>query len=302
MTPPRDLLLSVFLINFNHARYLPEALDSLLAQTRLPDEIVVCDDASTDASWEVITAYAARDPRIRPVRHSKNLGVVCNINEALGLVAGRYVMGMASDDRLSPHFCERCLEMLQAHPSVALCSTMSRMMDENGRDTGPCGLPPMPEHPSCFTALECRERLRSLGPWILGNATVYRREALLAIGGMDSALHSYCDAFAAMVLAIRHGAAFIPEELAHWRLLPTGYSTTLGRDVERGVEVILRAKELMRANFSDLFDEEFIALWQRRMTYDLFGPTGHPRLTQDPERILRDTAGAVCPGESPGSE
>lgn len=283
MASSREIMLSVFLINYNHLRYLPEALDSLLAQTRLPDEIIVCDDASTDGSWDCIQAYAALEPRLRPVRNAENRGVVGNINTALGLATGRYVMGMASDDRLDPRFLEKSLALLLAHPQAGLCSSMSRMMDAAGRDTGPCGLPPMPDVPCRLPAEECRRRVRAAGPWILGNATVYRREALCGIGGMSPALRSYCDAFAAMVIAFRHGVVFVPEELAHWRVLPTGYATTLVRNADQSLEVIRSARALMRGQYRELFDADFIDLWQRRMLFDLFGEAG-PDLIEKIER------------------
>jgi len=271
-------VLSVFVVNYNHSRYLPEALDSLLAQTRPPDEIVVCDDASTDSSWELIEAYAAREPSLRAVRNQANLGVIGNINKALDLCAGRYAMGMASDDRLHPRFLEKSLGMLLAHPEAGLCSTMSRMMDPDGNDLGPCGLPPMPPEPCWLPPGECRRRVREAGPWILGNATVYRREALLGVGGMDPGLLSYCDAFAAMVIAFRHGAVFVPEELAFWRTLPAGYANTLVRERSRAAGVIRAARDKMRGVFREHFDEDFVALWQQRMAHDLLGPGDHPEL------------------------
>ena len=58
--------LSVVMPNYNHAKFLPRALDSLLGQTRPPDEILVLDDGSTDDSRAILERVAGREPLIRP--------------------------------------------------------------------------------------------------------------------------------------------------------------------------------------------------------------------------------------------
>ena len=63
--------LSVVLPNYNHARYLPRALDALLSQELPADEIIVVDDCSTDASQEIVSRYEARYPSIRLVANEK---------------------------------------------------------------------------------------------------------------------------------------------------------------------------------------------------------------------------------------
>ncbi len=75
--------LTAVLPNYNHAEYLPHALNALLAQTRPADELIVIDDASTDNSVAIIEGYLARHPNIRFVRNAGNLGTVSNINRGL---------------------------------------------------------------------------------------------------------------------------------------------------------------------------------------------------------------------------
>ncbi len=65
---------------YNHARYLPQVLESVLTQSVRPLEVLVLDDASTDDSVQVIQQYAARDPLVRLVRNERNLGVVATLN------------------------------------------------------------------------------------------------------------------------------------------------------------------------------------------------------------------------------
>src|SRR5258706_6561628 len=65
--PPRPLV-SVLLPNYNYARYIPSAIESVLRQSYQHFEIYICDDGSTDHSWQVIESYVARDRRIHAVR------------------------------------------------------------------------------------------------------------------------------------------------------------------------------------------------------------------------------------------
>jgi glycosyltransferase involved in cell wall biosynthesis len=73
---PDPVLLSVVLPNYNHAPYLPRALDALLSPDRPPDEIIVIDDCSADTSREIVTRWAANHPSIRLVANNRNMGVI----------------------------------------------------------------------------------------------------------------------------------------------------------------------------------------------------------------------------------
>src|SRR3954469_25682745 len=93
--------LSVVLANYNHARYLPRALDAVLTQSVRPREVIILDDASTkDDSVEVIEGYAGREPSIRFVRNEQNLGVLRSYNKGVGLATSTYVLLAAADDYL----------------------------------------------------------------------------------------------------------------------------------------------------------------------------------------------------------
>ncbi len=86
--------------------YIGDALGSIFRQTATDDfEIIVVDDASTDASAEVI--LATNDPRIRYIRHTERQGEAATVSEALMLARGTYVARLDGDDRLRPDFLER---------------------------------------------------------------------------------------------------------------------------------------------------------------------------------------------------
>jgi len=125
---------SVLLPTYNYARFLPEAIESVLAQDFADFELLISDDASPDASAEVIRGYASRDPRIRVQIHEKNLGMVRNWNWCLGEARGDYVKFLFGDDRLaSVRTLGRMAAMLDAEPSAVLAVTARLILDENSR-------------------------------------------------------------------------------------------------------------------------------------------------------------------------
>ena len=93
---------SVAIATFNRAEMLREAMEAALAQTLVPLEVCVSDDASTDATWETLTQIAAADDRVRIIRRSTNSGGVANWNYAVEQTRGAYIAWCSDDDRYLP--------------------------------------------------------------------------------------------------------------------------------------------------------------------------------------------------------
>lgn len=123
---------SIGLPVYNGARYLAEALDSLLAQTYNDFELVISDNGSTDATRAICEAYAARDRRIRYIRQEFNRGLIWNWNCVFDESCGVYFKWSACDDLYHPTFLESCVQVLDQNPDVAWCHTLSRHVDSNG--------------------------------------------------------------------------------------------------------------------------------------------------------------------------
>lgn len=124
--------ISVALPVYNGEAFLAQALDAILAQTRGDFELILADNASTDATPAIAAAYAARDPRVRVVRSERNLGAAWNFNRAFALARGRYFKWHAADDLLEPTFLERCAAALDADPGLVLAFTRTRIVDTAG--------------------------------------------------------------------------------------------------------------------------------------------------------------------------
>lgn len=129
----QDCLLSVGLAVYNGEDYLEQAIQSILGQTFKDFELILSDNASTDRTAEICEEYAKRDPRIRYVRHSVNIGGANNENSTFGLARGKYFRLAAHDDICEPLLFERCIEALEAQPDVVLCYSQCIEIDDNGR-------------------------------------------------------------------------------------------------------------------------------------------------------------------------
>jgi glycosyltransferase involved in cell wall biosynthesis len=132
MTQGRPLV-SIGLPVYNGERYMAQALDSLLAQDLEDFELIICDNASQDATARIAADYAARDPRVRYHRNQRNLGLVANFNRAFELSRGKYFKWAAHDDWHPPQTLRRCVEVLEADPSAVLCASAVAIADEDGQ-------------------------------------------------------------------------------------------------------------------------------------------------------------------------
>ena len=118
---------------YNGERFIREALDSVLAQTYTDFELLIADNASTDATPEIIAEYAAADPRIRRVRHDRNLGSAGNHNYLLEQTTTPLFKWAASDDLHAPTHVERCIAQLDERPELIGAHTRTMRIDEDSR-------------------------------------------------------------------------------------------------------------------------------------------------------------------------
>lgn len=136
MLPP---LVSVCMTAYNHAPYLRQAVEGVLAQrTSFPVELVLGEDCSTDGTAEICRAYAARYPdRVRLVTSPRNVGWRANYRRTFDACRGRYVAYCDGDDWwCDPLKLQRQVEALEADPSLGLCYTRTERYDQRtGRRT-----------------------------------------------------------------------------------------------------------------------------------------------------------------------
>lgn len=124
---------SIGLPVYNGERYLREAIDSILAQTFRDFELILCDNASTDATAAICREYTIRDTRARYHRNERNVGASRNFSLCVELASGEYFKWAAHDDTLAPEYLARCVEVLDRDPSVVVSHSQVRIVDERGR-------------------------------------------------------------------------------------------------------------------------------------------------------------------------
>lgn len=122
---------------YNGAEWIRATIDSVLAQTYRDLELVISDNASTDATERICREYQQRDPRIRYFRNPSNVGVSGNFNKAFERSRGVFFKWSSCSDLIDPHFIERCVAVLEARPDVVLVFPHTRLFQgtvENGTD------------------------------------------------------------------------------------------------------------------------------------------------------------------------
>lgn len=262
--------LSVVMPNYNHARFLTQAVQDLLSQSFSPYEIIIIDDGSTDDSIKVIERIVRENPNsnIKFLRNDQNQGVIYTANRGLREASGQYVYFAAADDRIFPGFFENSMRLLAKYPEAGLCSSIRKVIHEDGVG---CRSPlKNPSSIECYlTPLECMRLLRKYDSWMGGNSCIYRRDVVLECGGFLPELGPHCDIFLAMLVALKYGVCFIPKQMAGFKLSSTGYSATCYSSIDEEVGVYSYASNLMRTFYADLFPGDYVNSWERRMKYQI---------------------------------
>lgn len=112
-TPRCSPIISIGMPVYNGAKFIRNALDSLLAQTVDNFELLISDNASTDETQKICNEYAKRDTRIRYVRHSENMGAVANFRFVLDKARADLFMWAAHDDTWAPDFLSDAISRLE---------------------------------------------------------------------------------------------------------------------------------------------------------------------------------------------
>jgi glycosyltransferase involved in cell wall biosynthesis len=220
--PPK---VAVILPNYNHARYLPRRIDSVLNQTFQDFELLIMDDCSTDDSRAVIASYAGR-PKVRTLLNEANSGSTFKQwNKGVAATRSRYVWFAESDDYADPRLLERLVGLLDAHSSVGVAYCESNVIDAEGtvlRTTHDdfLGVGGAGHWHSDFVAGgrdECARYLSQQNMIPNASATVFRRDLFEAVGGADASMRLCGDwkMWAAMLL--RSDLAHVAEPLNFYR-------------------------------------------------------------------------------------
>lgn len=163
--------ISVLMGIYNCSSTMEQAVASVQNQTYTNWELILCDDGSSDNTYEVAQALAAKDSRIVLLRNDKNLGLNATLNRCLAAATGEYIARMDGDDDCVPERFERQLDLLEHHPEFQITSCPMKLFDE----TGEWGQTTVPEYPSPEDVVS--------GTPISHAAVMLRKECMDAVGG-----------------------------------------------------------------------------------------------------------------------
>lgn len=167
---------------YNAEAFLQRTLDCLAAQTWPNLEIVIADDASSDATWAVVEAFAKGRPNVVAIRRDANLGWLANSNDLMARSSGDFLFFAFHDDVVTPDYVEKLARKLMATPDAILAYSWLEVTEPNG-DTAIHRFRIM--HWLGFSRL-LRAWIMVIDKprWYVPNRGLFRREAFTRIGGI----------------------------------------------------------------------------------------------------------------------
>ncbi|WP_089232887.1 glycosyltransferase family 2 protein [Tropicimonas sediminicola] len=180
-TFPAPETVAVVLAVFNGERFLGAALASVFAQSRVPDEVIVVDDGSTDSSGQTARSH----PGVRVIRQ-ENQGLSAARNTGLAAVQSDAVVFLDDDDRMLPENLATGLRLLSAYPQAAFVAGCATPIDAAGTRTSPDKRLGSPGTCSFATLLAGHS-------FVPPSTVMFRRAAFEATGPFDTALRSGCE-------------------------------------------------------------------------------------------------------------
>lgn len=238
------VLVSVVMPSYNHAAYIPDAIESVLRQNPRDIELIIIDDYSKDKSRDIIQSYQNRDSRIRTIFHEKNLGMSRSYNDGLNAAEGKYVAFLDSDDVWRDNKLETQLRILRRNEDLVVWSE-GRIVDRRGKSTG-----------QTFSQIYDASRKRKSGDlfdillfdnFIFGSSLIVKRNN---IGGtrFDCDLKYLNDYRFVVDLARNFQYCFINEQLVDYRI--HGKNTILNQDWQGWLREAIRVREYFISKYN----------------------------------------------------
>jgi glycosyltransferase involved in cell wall biosynthesis len=219
------LTVAVIIPTYNYGRFLAEAIESVLAQTLVPAEIVVVDDGSTDGTAEIVAKFGDRVWYVR----QENAGVCAARNRGAAESSGEFIAFLDADDSWEPEKLEKQLEKFAEDAEIGLVHCGMREFDS---ETG--------ETVQFYVEGGEGELWRELVLWegpavnVSGSAVMVRRRAFEEVGKFDTAIKVGEDWDFCYRVARRWKVGFVPEALLNYRSHVAGAHRNVA-EMERGM-------------------------------------------------------------------
>lgn len=212
--------ISIALCTWNGQQFLEDQLASIAAQTRTPDELVVCDDRSTDESARIVSMFAASAPFVvRLHLNETNLGSTKNFERAISLCTGDVIVLSDQDDVWFPNKLRRIEECFQREPGTGLVFTNAEVVDEELKPLGYSLWESVGFETAQRRLVRSGRALDVLLPgWTVTGATMaFRAKFKSLVLEIPTDLALIHDGWIAVMIASVAGVAFIEEPLIKYR-------------------------------------------------------------------------------------
>lgn len=156
-----------------------KSMQSILNQSYKDFELIICDDGSTDKTWEILQHYAQTDSRIKLLRNNRNIGLAATLNKCLEASSGQIIARHDCDDYCTADRLDKQVNYLKLHKDIGVLGCNAYLFDERGvwgKETFP-------------SVVTNRDFLFN-SPYKHGSV-VFRKEALLKVGGYRVAKETY---------------------------------------------------------------------------------------------------------------
>ena len=245
---------AVVVNTYNQATFLADALDSIFAQSRQPDEVIIIDDGSTDDAWGIAQRYRDADY----VRQD-NAGLAAARNTGLLRAKSQFIVFLDADDRLLPHALEQGLTTFGEMPDCAFVYGGHRVVDVKFRPTGSDRFDPVGEDPYC-------DFLR-FNPIGMHATVMYRRNLLVQAGGFSADLSACEDYDVYLRLSRAYPIGSHPQIVAEYRI----HGLNMSRDSRAMLSAVLVVLDRQKAVAAET--AKTAAAWRdgRRIWRDHYG-------------------------------
>jgi len=202
--------ISVVVVTYNQEKFLTKSLRSVFDQTRMPDEVIVVDNGSTDATRQIIKEYRGK---IFYIRNKKNLGAVRAFNQGLAAASGDYVILLSADDWFGKKILEEEGAVLDRNPNIAVVYSQAYTWHKGGKLTNA-----KTAGETTIIGRDEFERLLTQGDFIPLLTALIRRSVYQKLGLMDEKIKFRHDWEFWIKLAKHHKFAYLAKPLAYYRV------------------------------------------------------------------------------------
>ncbi len=215
-------LVSILIPTHNGERFLRAALRSALDQSHREIEVVVGDDASTDRTPEILAEVAAADPRVRVLRHERNVRAYDNTLRLIEAARGEYLKFLLHDDVLARDCVKELLRGMQAADDVSLAFSHRSFIGEDGRPL-PAQPPPLGDRPGVIDGTVLGDLVLETCRNVIGemSTVLFRRRDVLDpdLWELDGRrLTANGDVYLWLQLLGRGNAYYTPQTLSRFRM------------------------------------------------------------------------------------